>query len=144
MMMKKIMISLLLLIMFNTASFAQVKTFKTVVEDETMAVNASDCVDRLQKSYLLWVRYDYKDKKACKKEAKRDGVTGKPVRLEVLYEFDEPLLTYRIISKKYYDKNDIVLKEKLIYNAPWNQVGDFDYSLKLGIYMTGAFHIVAG
>lgn len=115
-----------------------------VVEDETMVVNASDCVDRMPKSYLMWVRYDYKNKKACKKEAKHDGVYGKPVRAEVLYEFDQPLLTYRIISKKYFDKNDMVVKEIHYYNAPWNQVGDFDYSLKLGIYMTEAFDIVAG
>lgn len=132
-----------MLLCFTTAS-AQVKTYKTVVENDTMTVNASDCVDRLHKSYLLWVRYDYKSKKACKKDAKRDGIIGSPVRAEVLYEMDEPLLTYRIISKKYYDRNDKILKEINYYNAPWNQVGDFDYSLKLCIYMTGAFHIVAG
>lgn len=142
--MKKILFSLLLTILFHTAASAQVKTYKTVVEDETMVVNASDCVDRLRSNYLLWVRYDYNSTKTCKKEAKRDGVSGKPVRAEVLYEFDEPLLTYRIISKKYYDKKDMVLKEIHYYNAPWNQVGDNDYSLKLGIYMTGAFHITAG
>ena len=142
--MKKILFSLLWMVLCCTAVSAQVKTFKTVVEDETMVVNASDCVDRQTKSYLMWVRYDYKNKKACAKEAKREGVTGKPVRMEVLYEFDEPLLTYRIISKKYYDKKDILIKEKTYYNAPWNQVGEFDYSLKLGIYMTGAFHITAG
>ena len=101
-------------------------------------------MDRSRNNYLLWVRYDYKSKNDCKKEAKRDGVMGKPTRVEVLYEFDEPLLTYRIISKKYYDKNEMVIKELNYYNAPWNQVGDFDYSLKLGIYMTGAFHITAG
>lgn len=142
--MKKIIISMFCMLLFSTAVSAQVKTFKTVDEDETMVVNASDCVDRMPKSYLLWVRYDYKDKKACKKEAKRDNVSGKPVRAEVLYEFDEYLLSYRIISKKYYDKNDIVIKEKDYYNAPWNQVGDIDYSLKLGIYMSGAFNITAG
>ena len=142
--MKKAIFSLLCMVLSFTEASAQVKTFQTVVEDETMQVNASDCVDRQPKSYLLWVRYDYKNKKACSKEAKRDGVFGKPVRVEVLYEFDEPLLTYRIISKKYYDKKDVVIKEKIYYNAPWNQVGDFDYSLKLGIYMTGAFNITAG
>ena len=142
--MKKAIIILWGLLLFNMVSFAQVKTYKTVVEDETMVVNASDCVDRKHKSYMLWVRYDYKSKKACKKEAKRDEVVGKPVRVEVLYEFDEPLLTYRIVSKKYYDKNDMVLKEKIYFNAPWNQVGEYDYSLKLGIYMTEAFDIVAG
>ena len=142
--MKKLIFSLFCMVLFCTAASAQVKTYKLVVEDETKVVNASDCVDRLPKSYLLWVRYDYKNKKACKKDAKADGVIGKAVRAEVLYEFDEPLLTYRIVSKKYYDKNDVVLKEKTYYNAPWNQVGEFDYSLKLGIYMTGAFHIVAG
>ncbi|MBO4659657.1 MAG: hypothetical protein J5637_08545 [Prevotella sp.] len=127
-----------------TSASAQVKTFRTVVENDTLMVNASDCVDRSGNNYLLWVRYDYKNLKVCKKEAKRDKVTGKPVRVEVLYEFDEPLLTYRIISKKYYDKNDMVLKEVFYYHAPWNQVGDIDYSIKLCIYMTGAFHIVAG
>ena len=130
--------------LFTSVASAQVKTYQTVVEDETMTVNASDCVDRLQKSYLLWVRYDYKSKKTCKQEAKRDGVNGKPVRTEVLYEFDEPLLTYRIVTKKYYSKDDTLLKEIHYQNAPWNQVGDFDYSLKLGIYMTGAFNITAG
>ena len=82
--MKKIIISMFCMLLFSTAVSAQVKTFQTVDEDETMAVNASDCVDRQPKSYLLWVRYDYKDKKACKKEAKRDTVNGKPVRAEVL------------------------------------------------------------
>lgn len=142
--MKKIIFSLFCMLLFHTAVSAQVKTYKTVVEDETMVVNASDCVDRQHSSYLMWVRYDYHSTKVCKKEAKRDGVSGKPVRAEVLYEFDEPLLTYRIVSKKYYDKKDIVLKEIHYHNAPWNQVGEFDYSLKLGIYMTGAFHITAG
>ena len=142
--MKKLLVSLFLMMLCNAATFAQVKTFKTVVENDTMVVNASDCVDRLRSNYLLWVRYDYKAMKVCKKVAKRDGVIGKPVRAEVLYEFDEPLLTYRIVSKKYYDKNDVMLKELRYFNAPWNQVGDFDYSLKLGIYMTGAFHITAG
>ena len=143
--MKKIVfLSLMCMSLFVTAASAQVKTFKTVVEDETMVVNASDCVDRMPKSFLMWVRYDYKNMKTCRKDAKRDGVFGKPVRAEVLYEFDEPLLTYRIISKKYYSKDDVLLKEIRYYNAPWNQVGDFDYSLKLGIYMTHAFSITAG
>lgn len=142
--MKKWIVSLFGMLLFFTSSSAQVKTFKTVVEDETVVVNASDCVDRMSKSYLMWVRYDYKNKKDCKKDAKRDGVFGKPVRAEVLYEFDKPLLTYRIISKKYYTKDEKVLKEIFYYHAPWNQVGEFDYSLKLGIYMTGAFHITAG
>ena len=142
--MKKIILSLFWMLLFSTAVSAQVKTFKTVVEDETMVVNASDCVDRSRNNYLLWVRYDYKDKKACKKDAKREGVIGKPVRAEVLYEFDEHLLTYRIICKKFFSKDERVLKEIRYYNAPWNDVGDFDYSLKLGIYMTEAFDIVAG
>ena len=142
--MKKMFFFLFCMLSFSTVSFAQVKTYKMVVEDDALVLNASDCVDRLVKSYLMWVRYDYKDKKACKKEARREGVSGSPVRAEVLYEFDEPLLTYRIISKKYYDKKDKVLKEIIYYNAPWNQVGDNDYSLKLGIYMTEAFDIVAG
>ena len=142
--MKKMILSLLGILLFTTAATAQVKTFKTVVEDEKMVVNASDCVDRKPNSYLLWVRYDYTSKKACKEDAKRDGVFGKPVRAEVLYEFDEPLLTYRIVSKKYFKKDGTVLKEVFYSNAPWNQVGDFDYSLKIGIYMTGAFNITAG
>lgn len=142
--MKKIIISLLGLLLFNTAAFAQVKTYLKVVEDETMVVNASNCVDRSRNNYLLWVRYDYKNKKACKKDAKRDGVVGKPVRVEVLYEYDEPLLTYRILSKKYYNKDEKVLKEIIYYKAPWNHIGDIDYSLKLGIYMTETFNIVAG
>jgi hypothetical protein len=142
--MKKMLTALFGVLLFCTSASAQVRTYKMVVEDETKVVNASDCVDRMGKNYLLWVRYDYTNKKACKKEAKRDGVYGKAVRAEVLYEFDEPLLTYRIVSKKYYDKNEMVIKEIIYYNAPWNQVGDFDYSLKLGIYMTDAFNIIAG
>ena len=142
--MKKLFVSLFLMMLCNAAAFAQVKTYKTVVENNKMVVNASDCVDRLRSNYLLWVRYDYKNAKDCKKEAKRDGVIGKPVRAEVLYEIDEPLLTYRIVSKKYYDKKDVLLKEIRYFNAPWNQVGDYDFSLKICIYMTGEFHITAG
>ncbi|MBR4388274.1 MAG: hypothetical protein IKT00_03740 [Prevotella sp.] len=142
--MKKILISLFWMLLLSTAASAQVKTFKEVANDEKMVVNASDCVDRIGNNYLLWVRYDYKSKKDCKKDAKHDGVSGKPVRAEVLYEFDEFVLTYRIISKKYYDKNDMVVKEINYYNAPWNQIGDIDYSLKLGIYMSGEFHITVG
>ena len=59
--MKKLIFSLLCMVLFCTAASAQVKTYKLVVEDETKVVNASDCVDRLPKSYLLWVRYDYKN-----------------------------------------------------------------------------------
>lgn len=142
--MKKLVISLFWMLLFCTTASAQVKTYITVVEDETMVVNASNCVDRSRNNYLLWVRYDYKNKKDCKKEAKRDGVTGKPVRAEILYEFDEPLLNYRIIAKKYFDKDEKVLKEIKYSNAPWNDVGDFDYSLKLGIYMSNTFNITAG
>lgn len=142
--MKRMIFSLFCMLLLHTAASAQVRTHKTVVEDESMVVNASDCLDRLPKSYRMWVRYDYKIPKLCKRDGKRDGVIGKPVRAEVLYEYDIPLLTYRILSKKYYDKNEKVIKEIIYYNAPWNQVGDFDYSLKLGIYMTGAFSIVAG
>ena len=142
--MKKMLTALFGVLLFCTSASAQVRTYKMVVEDETKVVNASDCVDRMGKNYLLWVRYDYTNKKACKKEAKHDGVYGKAVRAEVLYEFDEPLLTYRIMSKKYFDKNEMVIKEIIYYNAPWNQVGDIDYSLKLGIYMTDAFNIIAG
>ena len=142
--MKRMIFSLFCMLLLHTAASAQVRTYKTVVEDEAMVVNASDCLDRLPKSYRMWVRYDYKTPKLCKRDGKRDGVIGKPVRAEVLYEYDIPLLTYRILSKKYYDKNEKVIKEIIYYNAPWNQVGDFDYSLKLGIFMTGAFSIVAG
>ena len=142
--MKKMIVSLLVMLFYTSVASAQVKTYQMVLEDEKMVLNASDCVDRSRNNYLLWARYDYKSKKDCKKEAKRDGVMGKPVREEVLYEFDEHLLTYRIIAKKYYDKDEKVIKELIYYNAPWNQVGDFDYSVKLGIYMTEAFDIVAG
>ena len=109
--MKRMILSLFWILLLHTAAFAQVKSYKTVVENDTMVVNASDCVDRLPKSYRMWVRYDYKTTKLCKKDAKRDGVIGKPVRAELLYEFDAPLLTYRILSKKYYDKNEKVIKE---------------------------------
>ena len=142
--MKKMIVSLLVMLFYTSVASAQVKTYQMVLEDEKMVLNASDCVDRSRNNYLLWARYDYKSNKDCKKEAKRDGVMGKPVREEVLYEFDEHLLTYRIIAKKYYDKDEKVIKELIYYNAPWNQVGDFDYSVKLGIYMTEAFDIVAG
>ena len=142
--MKQILISLFVMFMLCTTASAQVKTFQTVTEDETMTVNASDCIDRVGNNYLIWVRYDYKSNKLCKKDAKRDGVSGKPVRAEGLYEFDEPCLTYRIVRKKYYDKNDSVLKEINYFNAPWNQIGEIDYSLKLGIYMSGQFNITVG
>lgn len=142
--MKKVIISLFVVLMFATTVSAQVKTYQKVSEDETMVVNASDCVDRQGQNYLLWVRYDYTSPKACKKDAKRDGVYGKAVRAEVLYEFDETVLTYRIIAKKYFDMDDRVLKEIHYYQAPWNQIGDIDYSLKLGIYMSGAFNIAVG
>ena len=66
--MKRMIISLLSMILFCTVASAQVKTFISVVEDKTMEVNASNCVDRSRNNYLLWVRYDYKDKKACKKD----------------------------------------------------------------------------
>ena len=85
--MKKILISLLWMLLLSISASAQVKTFQMVDDNAIMVVNASDCVDRMGSNYLLWVRYDYKSKKDCKKEAKRDGVSGKPVRAEVLYEF---------------------------------------------------------
>ena len=134
----------LFLALVSITSSAQVKTYQKVLEDDTMVLNASDCIDRQGVNYLLWVRYDYTSPKACKKEARREGVYGKPVRAEVLYEFDEPVLTYRIISKKYYDKDDKVLKEIHYYYAPWNQIGDFDYSLKLGIHISNFFNITVG
>lgn len=142
--MKTILFSILMMFVFNITASAQVKTFKTVTEDDAMVVNASDCIDRVGNNYLIWVRYDYKSNKLCKKDAKRDGVSGKPVRAEVLYEFDEPCLTYRIVCKKYYDKNDSVLKEINYFNAPWNQIGEIDYSLKLGLYMSETFNITVG
>ena len=134
----------LFLALVSITSSAQVKTYQKVLEDDTMVLNASDCIDRQGVNYLLWVRYDYTTPKACKKEARREGVYGKPVRAEVLYEFDEPVLTYRIISKKYYDKDDKVLKEIHYYYAPWNQIGDFDYSLKLGLHISNFFNITVG
>lgn len=134
----------LFLALISITSSAQVKTYQKVLEDDTMVLNASDCIDRQGVNYLLWVRYDYTSPKACKKEARREGVYGKPVRAEVLYEFDEPVLTYRIISKKYYDKDDKVLKEIHYYYAPWNQIGDFDYSLKLGLHISNFFNITVG
>ena len=134
----------LFLALVSITSSAQVKTYQKVLEDDTMVLNASDCIDRQGVNYLLWVRYDYTTPKACKKEARREGVYGKPVRAEVLYEFDEPVLTCRIISKKYYDKNDKVLKEIHYYYAPWNQIGDFDYSLKLGLHISNFFNITVG
>ena len=142
--MKKVIVSLFVVLMFATTVSAQVKTYQKVSEDETMVVNASDCVDRQGQNYLLWVRYDYSSPKVCMKAAKRDGAYGKAVRAEVLYEFDDVVLTYRIISRKYFDKDDRVLKEIHYYQAPWNQIGDIDYSLKLGIYMSGAFNIAVG
>lgn len=142
--MKKMIISLLTMLLLNIAASAQVKTYLMVLENDTMVVNASNCLDRSGNNYLLWVRYDYKNKKVCKKDAKREGVIGKPVRAEVLYEYDEYLLTYRIISKKYYDKDEKALKEIIYYKAPWNQIGDIDYSLKLGIYLSLTFNITAG
>lgn len=141
--MTRILFSLLLAVICITTS-AQVKTYQKVLEDETMELNASDCFDREGVNYLLWVRYDYSSPKDCKKAARREGVCGKPVRAEVLYEFDEPVLSYRIILKKYYDKDDRVLKEIHYYYAPWNSIGDFDYSLKLGIYLSNAFNITVG
>ena len=45
--MKQILISLFVMFMLCTTASAQVKTFQTVTEDETMTVNASDCIDRV-------------------------------------------------------------------------------------------------
>ena len=132
------------MLLFSTAASAQVKSHELVTSDENIVVNASDCIDRMGNNYLLWVRYDYKSKSACKKDARRDGVSGKAFRAEVLYEFDETVLTYRIIRKKYFDKDDMILKEINYYQAPWNQVGDTDFSLKLGIYISGQFNITVG
>ena len=140
--MKKAILTVLCMI-FTLCSNAQVKTFVTVSENATMVVNASDCMENSISGYKLWVRYDYKDKKACKQAAKEDGVSGKPVRAEVLYEYNEPLLQYRILSKVYYDKKDKVIKRLDYFDTPWNSIGELDYSRELGIYLTG-FGIVAG
>ena len=125
------------------ATYAQVKTYQTVYADEIMLVNASDCKENSAAGYKIWVRYDYKDTKFCKQAAKEDGVKGKVFRSEVLYEFDETLLQYRILSKVYFDKKDKVVKRLDYYDIPWNSIGDMDYSQKLGSYLTG-FGIVAG
>lgn len=131
-----------MLLMCQNAT-AQVKTYVNVTEDETKSVNASDCFDQVGSYYQLWVRYDYFDRKALKADAKRDHVTGKPVRAEILYQFDDCLLSYRIVTKRYYNKKERVVKEINYYNAAWNHVGEYDYSLKLGIYMS-EFGIAAG
>lgn len=141
--MKKYFLLLFGMLMLCTAASAQVKTYRMVTEDETKVVNASDCYDHVGNYYLLWVRYDYTDKKALKTDAKRDHVSGKPVRAEILYQFDDCLLSYRIITKRYYNKKEEVIKEVNYHNAAWNGVCELDYSLKLGIYMTG-FGIAAG
>lgn len=140
--MKKLLLTALCLFTF-LCSNAQVKTFCTVCEDDVMVLNASDCKEKSYAGYKIWVRYDYKDAKICKKAAKEDGVSGKVCRCEVLYEYDEPLLQYRIISKVYFDKKNRVVKRLDYYDVPWNSIGDLDYSKTLGIYLTG-FGIVAG
>ena len=142
--MKKLSILMICMFMACMSTFAQVKTFNTVAEDEEVVVNASDCKEDYGTNYRLWVRYDYRSPKLCKQAAKREGVKGKPVRVEYLYEYDEPLLKYRILKKVYYDKKDQVIEQVNFENASWNSIGDLDYSLKIGIYMTGQFHIVAG
>lgn len=142
--MKKMMIAMLLMLLAGTSAFAQVKTFVTVVEDELLTVNASDSEWRVPDAHRVWVRYDYHSPKDCKKAAKLDGIFGKAVRAELLYEYDEYLLKYRILRKVYYDKNNREIGVVHYDNASWNSIGDMDYSLKIGIYMTGAFHIVAG
>ena len=139
-------LTILMMCMFCTciSAFAQVKTFKTVAEDDVVVVNASDCKENYGNNYRLWIRYDYHNPKLCKEAAKLDGVKGKSVRAEVLYEFDECLLMYRILKKVYYDKKEHVVGVVRFDNASWNSIGDIDYSLKIGIYMTGQFNIVAG
>lgn len=141
--MKKTLFAFFCMVFACMTASAQIKTFQYVCEDEELTVNASDCKEASAAGYKLWVRYDYKNKKYCKKAAKADGVSGKPVRAEVLYEYDEPLLQYRILSKVYYDKKNQVVKRLDNFNVPWNSIGEIDYSLKLGIYLTG-FGIVAG
>lgn len=141
--MKKYFLLLFGMLMLSTVASAQVKTYVNVTEDETKSVNASDCFDQVGSYYQLWVRYDYFDRKALKTDAKRDRATGRPVRVEVLYQFDDCLLSYRIVTKRYYNKKERVVKEINYYNAAWNHVGEYDYSLKLGIYMS-EFGIAAG
>ena len=140
--MKKMILTALFMVACMGA-YAQVKTYNTVCADEIMIVNASDCMENSIAGYKIWVRYDYKDTKYCKKAAKEDGVRGKVFRSEVLYEYDETLLQYRIISKIYYDKKDKVIKRLNYYDVPWNSIGNLDYSRQLGIYLT-RFGIVAG
>lgn len=142
--MRKTMIVMLLMLLAGVSAFGQVKTFATVVEDELLTVNASDSEERVPDAHRLWVRYDYRSVKDCKKAARLDGVVGKAVRAELLYEYDEYLLKYRILRKVYYDKNDRQVGVVRFDNASWNSIGDIDYSLKIGIYMSGAFNIVAG
>lgn len=140
--MKRLLLTALCMIAY-IGSYAQVKTYEMVCADEIMVVNASDCKENTLAGYKIWVRYDYKDTKYCKQAAKEDGVRGKVFRSEVLYEFDETLLQYRIISKIYYNKKDKVIKRLDYYDVPWNSIGNRDYSRALGIYLTH-FGIVAG
>lgn len=140
--MKRILLTALCMIAC-IGSYAQVKTYNTVCADNIMIVNASDCKENSLQGYKIWVRYDYKDTKYCRQAAKADGVSGKAWRCEVLYEYDEPLLQYRIISKVYYNKKDKVIKRLDFYDVPWNSIGELDYSRQLGIYLT-RFGIVAG
>ena len=78
--MKKVLFSLLCMMLLTTAASAQVKTFKTVVENDTMVVNASDCIDRSRNNYLLWVRYDYKNLKICKKAVASEKAAEKQIQ----------------------------------------------------------------
>ncbi len=141
--MKRILLTALYLAICM-CTYSQVKTYNVVCADEIMVVNASDCRENSLTGYKVWVRYDYKDTKYCKIAAKEDGVSGKVFRCEALYEFDETLLQYRIISKIYYNKKDKVVKRIDFFDVPWNSVGDLDYSRKLGIYISNEFGITAG
>jgi hypothetical protein len=141
--MKRIFLTTICMILCLCA-YSQVKTYNTVYADDILIVNASDCIDSSLAGYKVWVRYDYKDTKYCKQAAKEDGVSGKAWRCEVLYEFHETLLQYRIISKIYYNKKDKVLKRLNYYDVPWNSVGELDYSRTMGIYISNNFGVTAG
>lgn len=142
--MKKMLFSMICMLFACISLSAQVKTYETVTGDERMVVNASDCKEAYGSAHRLWVRYDYLAPKFCKEDAKDEGIKGKPVRAEVLYEFDEYMLQYRIIRKVYYDKKEHVVGQVNYPNASYNSLGDTDYSLKIAHFMANYFHMVVG
>jgi len=142
--MKKMIFSMICMMVLCISASAQVKTFSNVLEDDLLVLNASTCKENQLHGYWLWVRYDYKNAKDCRKAAKADGIKGKAVRAEYLYEFDEPVLQYRILRKVYYDKNGRELGCINYNNASWNVIGDTDYSLKVAHYLAMNFPITVG